>query len=245
MNLRVIIADDEPLSLSRLKRIVSKQADVEIVAEAQNGEQLLLLINRHLPDLVITDIRMPGKTGLEAAIDACQQWDTPPAFIFCTAYPDYAVAAYETLAVGYLVKPIEEVKLVEAIERVGDLNQAQLNAAKDQSGGKARILIEAAGKLESFDLDDIDYFQANDKSVFAYINGRSITLDKSLTELEESLAEQVVRIHRSTLVNVSRIKRIYQTEKGSSSLETQDGQHLAISRRLMTDVKNAFKAVVS
>jgi len=239
--LRVIIADDEPLSLSRLRRLVAKEEGVEIIAEASNGNQLLQLMNQHLPDLVITDIRMPSLTGLEAAIDVCQSWDTPPAFIFCTAYPDYAIKAYDALAVGYIVKPIDQVKLSEAISRVDRVNQTQLNAAKNDSGEQTRIVVQAAGQIESYDFADIDYFQASDKSVFAYIGDRPVALDKSLKDIEEELNSGVIRIHRSTLVNISRIKRIYQSDAGGSMLETLGKHELAVSRRMLSSVKQAFK----
>jgi len=239
--IRIIIADDEPLSLSRLRRLVEKEEGVEIIAEASNGEQLVRLMGQHLPDLVITDIRMPSMTGLEAAIEACQYWETPPAFIFCTAYPDYAIEAYETLAVGYIVKPIDHIKLSEAIQRVDRVNQTQLNATKSDVGEQARIIVKAAGQIESYDLADIDYFQASDKSVFAYIGDRPVALDKSLKEIEEDLNTAVIRIHRSTLVNVSRIKRIFQSDTGGSMLETMGEHELIVSRRMLSMVKQAFK----
>lgn len=245
MNLRVIIADDEPLSLSRLQRLVEKEQQATIVAKAKNGDELFRAIEQYLPDLVITDIRMPSKSGLEAALETCEKMPTPPAFIFCTAYSDYAIEAFKTLAVGYLVKPIDQETLSETIQRVGQLNQTQLNAAKNELGEQSRILIQAVGRVESLDLAHIDYFQANDKHVFAYSNGRAIAMDKSLKELEDNLGSEVVRAHRSVLVNVKRIERVFQEAGNGSFLETKGGHKLPVSRRMLSTVKQSFKLCFS
>lgn len=244
MSLRVLIADDEPLSLSRLRRFVEAEA-CEVIAEAKNGDELVRGIELHLPDLVVSDIRMPSKTGLEAALEVCKSLETPPAFIFCTAYPDYAIQAFDALAVGYLIKPIEKDKLSAAIQRVSKLNQTQLDAAMNAVGGKTRVLIKTVGKFEALNLEEVDYFQASDKSVFAYLGERSVVLDKSLKELEDELGDEVVRVHRSLLVNVSRIERIFQEDGRGSFVETMGEHKLPISRRLLPAVKQQFKDSIS
>jgi len=240
MKLRTLIADDEPLALSRLKRLLAEVPSIELIGEAVNGSQLVSMAVNMKPELIISDIKMPGKTGLEAVQEICGS-ESPPAIIFCTAYDQYAVKAFEISAVGYLVKPVELIKLTAAIEQASVVNQVQLSVLANESNSVGRLLIDGVGSIESVELSDVDYFQAEDKSVIAHMSDREIVVDYSLNELTDMLGEAVLRVHRSTLVNLGNIKRLFKSDSGQTLAEFESGRQVTVSRRMVAAVKRAFK----
>lgn len=240
MKLRTLIADDEPLALSRLKRLLAEVPSIELIGEAINGTQLISMAESMKPELIISDIKMPGKTGLEAAGEICDS-ENPPAFIFCTAFDQFAVKAFELSAIGYLVKPIDLKKLSDAIEQASVINQVQLSTLAKQSDAVGRLLIDSVGSIESVDLKEVDYFQAEDRAVVAYLSDREMVVDYSLNELAESLGEAVFRVHRSTLVNLSNVKCLFKAENGQTLAEFESGRQVSISRRMIASAKRAFK----
>lgn len=243
MKLRTLIADDEPLALNRLKRLLADMPLIELIGEANNGSQLTIMAESLKPDLVITDVRMPGMSGLEAA-QSLNDDDHPPAIIFCTAYDQYAIQAFDAAAVGYVVKPVDAEKLTLAIERAANVNQVQLASLAAENEQTARLMIDGVGSLESLDLAEIDFFKAEDKTVLANLGEREVVVDYSLRELENMLDEHVVRVHRSSVVNVRNIKRLFRQDNGQTVVEFASGQQVPVSRRLVAAVKRAFKSVV-
>jgi two-component system response regulator AlgR len=128
--MRVLIVDDEPLARERLKRMLSAVGSCMIVGEAGSGEQALKVAGEFGPDLVFMDVRMPGMDGLAAA-QYLSDFEPPPAVIFCTAYDDYAVEAFSSQAIGYLLKPVKQVDLENAILRTKRINKAQLTELQE------------------------------------------------------------------------------------------------------------------
>jgi len=126
--MHMLIVDDEPLARQRLIRMIERFDGYEVVGEAANGIEAVAAIDKFDPDIVLLDVRMPGEDGLEAAgkISAMPE---PPAVIFCTAYDEYALEAFKTLAVGYLLKPVQEQQLLDALEKAQKVNKVQRNAA--------------------------------------------------------------------------------------------------------------------
>ena len=240
MKLRTLIADDEPLALSRLNRLLTEVPSVELVGEVTNGAQLVSMAETIKPDLIISDIKMPEKTGIEAAQEICRN-ENPPAVIFCTAFDQFAIKAFEVSAIGYLVKPIELDKLVDAIEQASVINQAQLSVLENKNNSTKRLLVDGVGSIEAVELKDVDYFYAEDRSVVAYLSNREIIVDYSLNELANELGDTVLRAHRSTLVNLVNIKRLFKSENGQTIIEFESGRQVTVSRRMIASAKRAFK----
>ncbi|HEU5468754.1 MAG TPA: response regulator, partial [Steroidobacteraceae bacterium] len=134
MNLRVLVVDDEPLARERLSHLVEELPSVELAGVAASGEEALLLAGRLKPEVVLLDIRMPGMDGLEAAHHLARMPE-PPAVIFTTAYEQHALAAFDAQAAGYLLKPVREDKLKEALERARRPTRAQLARIAEGTGG--------------------------------------------------------------------------------------------------------------
>lgn len=240
MRLKTIIVDDEPLALARLKRLVADNVDIEVIGEANNGQQAVELCAQLEPDLLIMDVRMPVMSGLQAANMIVKQAQ-PPAVIFCTAFDQYAVAAFETQAVGYVVKPVDAEKLALAVSQATRVNRAQLGALSAAGGKTSTIVLRGIGSLETLAADEIEYFQAEDKRVMAYMPEREVLVDYTLVELEDMLQDEFIRIHRSSLVNCGAIVKVFRNDEGQTLLETRSGVQLPVSRRLVGSVKRQLK----
>lgn len=217
--MKILIVDDEPLARSRLARLLDQHPDCEIVAEVGNGEQAIAACNQQLPDVVLMDIRMPVMDGLQAArhLASC---DEPPAVIFCTAYNDYALDAFDANAVDYLLKPVNREKLSLALTKAKKLNRVQLSALSEQQADqrpgiennshRAHIAAKSSRGIELIAIETIRYFMADQKyvTVFYQIDGdqKQVLIDDSLRELEQMLGDQFVRIHRNALAAVAHIQ---------------------------------------
>ncbi|MEJ2452426.1 MAG: response regulator, partial [Gammaproteobacteria bacterium] len=123
--MKIVIIDDEPLARRRLISVIQELSNAEVVAEGSNGAEAVSLCQSHAPDVVFLDIRMPGMTGIEAA-QHINKLEAPPAIIFTTAYDDYAISAFETHAVDYLLKPIRKERLSDALQAARRLTRLQL-----------------------------------------------------------------------------------------------------------------------
>ncbi|MEH6357969.1 MAG: LytTR family DNA-binding domain-containing protein [Pseudomonadales bacterium] len=246
--LRVIVVDDEPLARGRLKRMLEPEMDYQVVAEAENGEQAIAQVVKYAPDIILMDIRMPGIDGLQAAQQLAQQ-DNPPAIIFCTAYDEYAINAFDVQAVGYVLKPVRKPALLEALARAQKLSRVQVNALlpKQQASPsiqREHISITTPAGLELLALQDISHFRADQKYVMAYCDGRERIVDEPLKELEMEFAKTLLRIHRNCLVSVSYIEAIQRTKTGQSQLQLRNvDEPQDVSRRHLAQLKEVMKRI--
>lgn len=243
--MKVLIVDDEPLARARLARLLAAQDDLQVIAEADNGAHAIELCNQHSPDVVLMDIRMPVMDGLQAASHLAKG-DEPPAVIFCTAYNDYALEAFEANAVDYLLKPVDRDKLQSALGKASKLNRVQLGALSNgdqQAASEARSHISAKSSrgIELIALQDIRYFLADQKYVTVYYvqDGalKEILIDDPLKELEQDFGDSFVRIHRNSLVAVRHIKGLYKTELGVQVKLADVPEGPAVSRRHLSTVR--------
>lgn len=240
--LRVMIVDDELLARKRLRRLLDDIGSIEVVAEADNGRQALELASATRPELVLMDIEMPVMNGLEAARQLAQL--TPaPALIFCTAYDQHALAAFDAAAVAYLLKPVERDKLAAAVSRAGSLNQAQL-AQLQQAGDDAFVLVSGNQGMERLPLDEILYLRAEQKYVVAVHREGESLLNDSLLQLEQRWPDHFVRAHRNTLIAIDRLQGLERTGSGHVAVIRGSDQRPVISRRHLQDVKNALRTGV-
>lgn len=239
MKFKAIIIEDEGLARERLKLLLHKNEDlIEILAEAANGIEGLKLINSLQPDLIFLDIQMPGLTGFEML----QQLNEIPLVIFTTAYDDYALQAFETNTIDYLLKPIAPERLEKAILKLqqrsknkAQVNDQLLDLISQMSQPKTSFIKVKTGSITKLvKLDKICYFQAEDKYTFLHTNDKKYILKDSLNELEKTLPSQFKRIHRAHIINLDFIKEIVSLSgnKSIAIMRDNDKTELPISRRM-------------
>jgi DNA-binding LytR/AlgR family response regulator len=240
-SLRVVIVDDEAPARRRLARMLAKIPAVEVVGEARDGDEALERIRALAPDLVLLDIQMPGTDGLDLA----RSGRALPPIVFTTAHAAHAVAAFELEAIDYLLKPIEEARLIRAIDRVRarptSLTSSALAGLLQQALGKAaappRIAARSKTAVRLFDPREVTRFYAADKYSMVRLDGEELVLDDSLAGLEAKLAAfDFARVHRGELVNLARVRAVH-AEGGETWLELSDGQRADVSRRLAPEIR--------
>lgn len=208
--MRVLIADDEPLARRRLASLLAGVAGVEVVGEAADGEATLAAVERLHPDLVLLDIRMPGMDGLAAARRMLER-DEPPAVIFCTAYEEHALAAFEAEAVDYLVKPVRRDRLLSALERArryGGLPDPQAAATAAPGRQRSHVCARVRGEMRIVPVAQIAYFLADAKYVEVHHDRGEVLIEDSLVSLEQEFGDRFVRVHRNCLVARDRIEAL-------------------------------------
>ncbi len=242
--MRVLIADDEAPARERLRSLLSEIPDMEVVAEAVNGEQALRLAVEASPDVVLLDVRMPGMDGIEAARQINSLVE-PPAVIFTTAYDEYAISAFDTNAVGYLLKPIRKEKLAEALGRAGRLTRPQMQklAANPQEQPKrSHIAARHREGLRLIPVEEVIYFFAEQKyTTVKHVKGEDL-IEDSLRSLEEEFGTTFVRIHRNALVSVRYLEGIDRNPEGQYFVRLRGCEApLQVSRRMASELRDRFR----
>ncbi len=243
--MRVLIVDDEQLARDRLARMVSDFDTYEVVGEAANGVEAVRIAAETLPEVVLLDIRMPGMDGLEAARHF-NEFEEPPAVIFCTAYEEHALEAFDLQAVGYLLKPVRKENLGTALAKAQRVNKAQLAAlADDGKSRRSHIVARTRRGIELISVDDIRYFQADQKYVTVRHSDGEIIVDDTLRELETEFGDQFVRVHRNALVAARYIEGLDRVhDSGHYKIRMRDVEEtLEISRRHVAAVRKFIKTL--
>jgi two-component system response regulator AlgR len=241
---KVVIADDELPARARLRRLLEELGGYDIVAEAGNGAEALAACARVLPELVLMDIRMPGIGGVEAArhLSALAQ---PPAVIFVTAYNEYAVEAFEAQAVGYLLKPVRKERLESALHHASRLTRAQLNTvarADTQRERRHHIAARIADRLRLIPVENILYFQADQKYVCVRHLEGEVLIDEPLKDLEDEFAPDFLRIHRNSLISVKHLLTVDKLPNAQYQARLRGcDQPLAVSRRHATALRRLLR----
>jgi len=227
---RTLIADDEQPARDRLKKLLAEYvSQIELIGEAQNGLECSEMIDRLKPDLVFLNIQMPGLNGFEVL----QQTSHLPVVIFCTAFDEFALQAFETNSIDYIVKPIKAERIRKSIEKLDSLKQ---NSDKqellriignyiNQTPKKeiTSIPVKLGDRMLFLRIEDVSYFSAEEKYVKIFTkDGKSYLCDFSLKSLEEKLDKSFLRIHRSLLVNISRIREISKHFNGCYIVKIDD-----------------------
>ncbi|MFC3152550.1 LytR/AlgR family response regulator transcription factor [Litoribrevibacter euphylliae] len=247
--MRVLIVDDEPLARERLKRMVDELPDYQVVATAENGNDAIGQVESARPEVVLMDIRMPEMDGLQAAAKLVDQ-KHPPAVIFCTAYDEYAVEAFDVQALGYLMKPVNKEELGQALARATKLNKAQLSAlgkpSKDQEEVPARSHISARTHrgLELIPIEDIFYFRADQKYVTVHHHHGEVLIDETLKDLEKELEARFYRIHRNCLVSVNHLEAMERSTQGQHKVKIRGlDESLDVSRRHVSGLRKLMQTL--
>lgn len=237
---RAIVVDDEPLARSRLRRLLAAEG-VSVVAEGENGVEALALVGARPSDILFIDIQMPVMDGLTAVSKINKNHEHPPAIVFCTAYEEFAVQAFRTNAVAYLLKPIGSDELRESIAGARKVNRVQLAAVASAVEVGATISAHIGGTLEKLSIEAFTSFRSLNKNVFGQIaDGGEIMINYTLKELENIFADEVVRVHRSVLVNKSLIQKLVRGDSGVAIVVLADESQFPVSRRHLTEVKKCF-----
>jgi len=242
--MQVLIVDDEQLARERLIRMVDDLDGHSVVGEAANGVQAVELAGRERPDLVLLDIRMPGMDGLEAARHLLDL-EEPPAVVFCTAYEEHAIEAFDVQAVGYLLKPVRKDDLARVLGSAHRLNRAQLGALNDD-GAQRRTHISARTRrgIELVPVHEISYFQADQKYVTVRHPNGELIIDETLRELEGEFGDMFIRIHRNALVATRAIEGIERDDDGHHKVVMKGIEDaLEISRRHVSGVRKFVRAM--
>ncbi len=195
---KVLIVDDEPLARIRLRHHLEKMSDVRLVGQATNGLEAVQLVGKCSPDIVLMDIRMPEMDGLQAA-KVIAQMTLPPAVIFCTAFEDFALRAFDAQACAYLLKPIKLDELVAAIKQATRKTRAQI--IERPRTHRRHLCSRTHEGIDLIPVKKILLLQAEQKYVTAYLADSEAVLSDTLKEIEEEFADLFVRVHRNALVS--------------------------------------------
>jgi two-component system LytT family response regulator len=252
--IRTIISDDEPLAREKLRILLASEADVRIVAECRDGRQTIDALQTYKPHLLLLDIQMPGADGFQvlSSIPA----DDMPLVVFTTAYDQYAIRAFEIHAVDYLLKPFDHERLHKAIERTRteflkttdrEMTQRILDLLADrraESRVANRLVIKAAGRVVFLDLEEIDWVEAAANYVKLHVGKESYLLREAIGHISQRLDPDLfLRVHRSTIVNVRRIKELQPCNSGEYILVLKDGKELSCSRGYRTGLHQLIEDV--
>lgn len=234
--LKILIIDDEAPARSRLRRMLADVPDVRVTGEAATGSQALQLIPLNLPDVLLLDISMPGLSGMELA-QKLQKQGSAPAIIFCTAWSDQAVQAFECDAVDYLVKPVRAERLVLALDKARRFLDS---SASDASDSFLRSTL--GGKVTLLPLSAVIYLSAEDKYTTVTHQDGEIVINQSLLDLENEHADILVRVHRGTLVTKKRIRGLEKSPDGRHFLQL-DGceDRPQVSRRNLPAIRKLIR----
>lgn len=240
--IRTVIADDELLARKFIRRMLKQDHDVELVAECSNGAEAVTTIRKEKPDLLFLDIQMPEMDGF-AVLEAVGL-DHLPEVIFTTAYESYAIRAFELHALDYLLKPFDQVRFKAALkyakERFYSRQEEQkrlqigtlLETIRAQPQHLDRVIIRADGRITFLQTRDIDWLEADDKYVHLHTGKGTRMVRQTLSAMETQLdPKKFLRVHRSAMVNLDRIKELQPLFNGEHSLILEDGTRLTLSRK--------------
>jgi len=251
--IRTIIVDDEKPARRRLRELLEKQPDIAIVAECSNGAEAVRQIRALRPDLLLLDVQMPGLDGFGVvdAIGAAQM----PATIFVTAYDQYALKAFEVSALDYLLKPFSDERFERSLARVLSfvganrreelshrilslLDQIQPKQPQNTSAPLDCLMIKDGGRLLFLRVEEIDWIEAAGVYVQVHTADKTWLHRISLSELEAKLdARQFLRIHRSTIVNLQKVRELHPHSHGDFLVVLLDGTELKLSRNYRQKVE--------
>jgi two-component system LytT family response regulator len=235
---RTLVIDDEPLAREHLLSLRAGESEIEVVGEAGGGSAAIELIRSTNPALVFLDVEMPGCNGFEVLRAVAPA--RAPLVVFVTAYDAHAIRAFDVAAVDYLLKPVAEDRFRTAVDRVirrlrnntpSDIS-AQLDALLQRlpAAKVGRIPIRADGGVKFVNLRDIDWIDASDDKIRLHVGRTTHLLRETMAQIESRLPAEFVRIHRSVIVNVERIREVQPWAKGDYILILQDGTKLTSGR---------------
>jgi two-component system LytT family response regulator len=235
--LRVAIVDDEPIARMRLRRLLSARLDVEVVGDYANGRALVNDLANKSIDVLLLDVSMPEIDGF-ATLSLMPK--PLPAIIFVTAHSNYAVHAFDAEAVDYLLKPVSQERLAQAIDRAAKVVR-QPRVTAPGSDDSRRLGLKIGSGTQYFDSEVIDYVTAHDDQIEVHCGHRVVTVKRTLLDVERQLGQvKFVRIHRSCIVRVAAVQEIVPMPSGRYRMRFRDGQMVFSGRSFQGRVRKAF-----
>jgi two-component system, LytTR family, response regulator len=263
-SIRAMIVDDEPLARATIRLLLRSDPEIEIVAEAGSGTEAVRLIDESAPDLLFLDIQMPGMNGF----DVLEKIDMAgiPAIIFVTAFDQYALRAFEVHALDYLLKPFDDARFEKALRQAkAQIEQREINklsrklfalledrderevSAESQRFARSkyltRLMLKSASRIFFLKVEEIDWIGAEDYYVKLHFGRKSHLLRQTMNELEAKLdPEKFLRIHRSSIVNLDRVKELHPHFNGDYMIVLHDGTELKLSRSRREQLQAILKS---
>lgn len=265
--IRTLIVDDEPLARKGLVVRLEQFPEIEIIAECSSGREAVQAIKENAPDLVFLDIQMPGINGFEVLKQLDPECDNMPAVVFVTAYDQYAIRAFEVRALDYLLKPVDEERLGQAIERIKDeldpnrggayqnklvqlvseitgedcediLRQLAEGRSLQLDNYPEHIAIKDSGEITRVAINAIEWIDAAGDYMCIHAGNETHILRKTMKELEQELNPRLFqRIHRSAIVNLNQVEKLCSRQNGEYHIVLQNGQELKVSRSYKDRIK--------
>ena len=266
LKIKTLVVDDEPLARRNLRVLLEADPEVELVGEASGGAEALALISEHSPDLVFLDVQMPEMDGF-GVLERLEA-ERLPVVIFVTAFDRYALKAFDFHALDYLLKPFDDSRFEKALARakqqlaqseLKDLSRRLISLLEDRGAAHAdeaeasahpdkparyqtRFLIKSAGRVSFIRSDEVDWIEADDYYVKLHVKGRGHLLRETMNDIEARLdPETFVRIHRSSIVNLERVRELRQLFGGDYTVVLQDGTQLKLSRARRERLESLLK----
>lgn len=242
--LRAIIVEDEEPARNLLKAYLKKRDDIELLTECENGFEGIKAIGEYQPDLIFLDIQMPKLNGFEML----ELLDNYPEIIFTTAYDQFAIRAFELNAVDYLMKPFSQERFNQAVDKV----IARLKTKKEQTPGleqlkqqvkeestpSSRIFVKTGNHIDVIPIEDILYIQAQDDYVELHTSAGKFLKNETMNNMEKILPEQLFsRVHRSSIINLSRIHKLEKYGKESFLVILENGEKVTVSKSRVKQLK--------
>ena len=263
--IRILLADDHTVMRAGLRLLLERDPAFEVVGEAGGGSEAVQLVRRERPDLMFLDVQMPGCDGFEAIAQLDPA--TAPAVVFVTAYDEHALRAFEVNAVDYLLKPYDDARFNATLQRAKEevrrrqtdtvnVRLTQLLEYLQQTGARGtapareetagdRILVKSSGEIFFLKAEEIDWIEAEGDYMKFHVGGRTHLMRETMARLEARLdAKRFIRIHRSTIVNIDRLRKLSPSFAGEYAVVLHDGTKLKLSRgyheRIATLLKQAL-----
>jgi len=240
-SLQVLIVDDERLSRRRLRRLLGQDPELQVIGECETGQDAIEFLSNHSPQLVFLDVQMPGVDGFSVVERVGAE--EMPCTIFVTAYDQYALRAFEVHAMDYLLKPYEEKRLAESVKRAKrQLANFELETDRDrlremiESMNKSarcrdRLAVRCGENLVLLRVEQVDWIEAADNYVYLHCGNETHTLRETMNSLQRTLdSTKFMRIHRSTIVNLDRVKALQPWFRGDYRVVLSTGTQLTLSR---------------
>lgn len=234
--IKVLIIDDEPLARLIVKEYLQKHPNIDLLQECNDGFEGIKAIQQHQPDLIFLDIQMPKINGFEM-LELIEQ---PPAVIFTTAFDEYAIKAFESHAIDYLLKPFSQDRFDKAIQKCMEkglvvpgikVSEPLLEAAAQTPPQNQRIVVKNGSKIKIIPVEDVFYLEAADDYVKIHTKEGAFLKNKTMNHFEQSLDKNLfVRTHRSCIVNIQQITRIDPYEKDNHIAILRSGGRVSVSK---------------
>lgn len=242
-----MIVDDEPLARYRIRTLLSDDRDFEIVGESGDGKEAVGAMSELRPDLVFLDVQMPEIDGLQVLEKSCTTH--VPAVIFVTAYDRYAVQAFDAHAVDYLVKPFSQKRFTEAVRRVKQRIESAKESCSDAvvallsqlQGDRGRLAVRSDSRILLLRTDEIEWIEAAANYVCVHASGQQYMLRSPLSRIETELPPSFLRVHRSVIVNLNRIREIQPCNGSEFIAVLENGKALPVGRKYSAELQNCFQ----